>query len=56
MSSGSNQNWFFNPIEQSDLDTATKALLAHVSQIPDPERAKNSWQKEEDIGSICNTK
>ena len=57
MSSGSNQNWFFNPIEQSDLDTATKALLAHTSQIPDPERAREFMAKRrEDIGSICNTK
>ena len=56
MSSGGNENWFFNPVEKSDLQTAIKALQAHTSQIPDPERAKEFMTKRrEEIGKICNS-
>ncbi len=54
--SGSKENWFFNPIEKTDLETAIKALQAHTSQIPDPKRAKEYMTKRrEEIGKICNT-
>ena len=56
ISSGSNENWLFNPVEKSDLQTAIKALQAHTSQIPDPERAKEFMTKRrEEIGKICNS-
>ena len=56
MSSGSNQNWFFNPIEQSRFRYSYKSTLSPCKSNSDPEGAREFMAKEEDIGSICNTK
>ena len=41
----------FNPLEKQDVETAVKALLAHVSQIKDTERAtERMWQGRAESG------
>ncbi len=36
---------FWNPLEEEDVETSVKALQAHVSQVPDLEKA-GKWMKE----------
>ena len=56
MGNNSNPNYFFNPLEKVDVDTATNALLAHTSQISDPVQAREFHQSRRvDVGKICNT-
>jgi LmbE family N-acetylglucosaminyl deacetylase len=49
-----NNNLFFNPLEKKDVELATSALLAHVSQISDPDRAKEYMSsRRQEVGRIC---
>ena len=49
-----NTNLFFNPLEKKDVELATNALLAHVSQISDPDRAKEYMSsRRQEVGQIC---
>lgn len=49
-----NTNLFFNPLEKKDVELATSALLAHVSQISDPDRAKEYMSsRRQEVGQIC---
>ncbi len=51
-----NSNLFFNPLEKKDVELATNALLAHVSQISDPDRAKEYMSsRRQEVGQICGT-
>ena len=54
---GNNEHLFFNPIEKEDLEKATRALLAHKSQISDSKRAKEYMtSRRKEIGKLCNSK
>ena len=56
MGNNANPNYFFNPLEKVDVDKATEALLAHTSQIPDPEQARKFHQQRRvEVGKICNS-
>ena len=49
-----NTNLFFNPLEKKDVELATSALLAHVSPISDPDRAKEYMSsRRQEVGQIC---